>query len=130
MRVVDGFDGLRHDAVIGGGDEHDDVGGFGAAGTHAGEGFVTGRIEEHDLASEGGRRLVGDGNLVCADVLGDAARFASGYVGGADGIEQRGFAVIDVAHDGDDGRTRHGFRAFFAALGRLRSYLSQPVLRR
>ena len=116
VRVVDGFDGLGHDAVIGGGDEHDDVGGFGSARTHAGEGFVTGRIEEDDLASEGGRRFVGDGNLVCADVLGDAASFASGYVGGADGIEERGLAVIDVAHDGDNGRTRDGFRAFLAAL--------------
>jgi hypothetical protein len=39
-------------------------------------------------------------------VLRDAARFASGHIGRADGIEQRGLAVIDVAHDGDDGRTR------------------------
>jgi len=57
VRVVDGFDGLGHDAVIGGGDEHDDVGGFGSARTHAGEGFVTGRIEEDDLAPEGGSDL-------------------------------------------------------------------------
>ena len=35
MSVVDGLDRLRHDAVVGGDDEHDDVGGFGAAGAHA-----------------------------------------------------------------------------------------------
>ena len=49
--VIDGFERLRHHAVIGGHDQHDDVGGLGAARTHAGEGFVTGRIEEHDLAA-------------------------------------------------------------------------------
>ena len=29
------------------------------------------------------------------------------HVGLADGVEQRGLAVVDVAHDGDDRRTRH-----------------------
>ncbi len=117
VSVVDGLDGLRHDAIVGSGDENDDVSGFGAAGTHAGEGLVAGGIEEDDLASEGGRGLVGDANFVGADVLGDAAGFAAGNVGGANGIEERGFAVIDVAHDGDDGRTGNGFDAFLAGLG-------------
>ena len=42
-------------------------------------------------------------HLVRADVLGDAAGFATGHVGFADGVEQRGLTVIDVAHDGDHG---------------------------
>ena len=51
--VIDGFEGLGHDAVIGSDDHDDDVGDLGAASTHAGEGFVTGGIEEDDLAAEG-----------------------------------------------------------------------------
>ena len=45
--------------------------------------------------------------LVGADVLGDAAGLAPGHVGFADGVEQRGLAVVDVAHDGDHGRALH-----------------------
>ena len=39
-------------------------------------------------------------------MLGDAAGLAGNHVGVADGVEQRGLAVIDMAHDGDDRRTR------------------------
>ena len=42
---------------------------------------------------------------VRADVLGDAARLARGDAGLADVVQQRGLAVVDVAHDGDDRRT-------------------------
>src|SRR6185503_12047002 len=94
----------RHHAVVGGDDDHDDVGDLGAAGAHAGEGLVARGIEEDDLAAEGGRVFLGDADLVGADVLRDAAGFAGCDVGGADGVEQRGLAVVDVAHDGDDGR--------------------------
>ena len=44
-------------------------------------------------------------DLVGADVLGDAACLAFHDVGAADAVEQQGLAVVDVAHDGDDGRT-------------------------
>ena len=43
-------------------------------------------------------------------MLGDAARLGRGNVGRADGVEQRGLAVVDVAHDGDDGRARQQAR--------------------
>ncbi len=102
--VIDGLEGLRHDAVVCCDDDDDDVGDLGSAGTHAGEGFVAGGVEEDDLATEGGGVGLGDFDLVGADVLGDASGFAAGDVGGADGVEERGFAVVDVAHDGDDGR--------------------------
>ena len=39
-------------------------------------------------------------------MLGDAAGFAGDHISLTNGVEQRGLAVIDVAHDGDDGRTR------------------------
>jgi hypothetical protein len=44
-------------------------------------------------------------HVVRADVLGDATRFAGGDLGAADVVEQRGLAVVDVAHDGDHRRT-------------------------
>ena len=43
-------------------------------------------------------------DLVGADVLGDAAGLAGGDLGLADRVEQRGLAVVDVAHDRDDRR--------------------------
>ena len=58
--VVDGLDGLGHDAVVGCDDDDDDVGDLGAACTHAGEGLVTRGIEEDDLAAERGRIGLGD----------------------------------------------------------------------
>ena len=39
-------------------------------------------------------------------MLGDAAGFAGRHFGRADGVKERGLAVVDVAHDGDHGRTR------------------------
>ncbi len=104
--VIDGFERLRHDAVVGRHHQNDDVGDFGAAGAHAGERFVAGRIDEHDLAAV----LL---DVIGADVLRDAAGFALGDVGCADGVEQRSLAVIDVAHDGDHGRAPHAILGHF-----------------
>jgi hypothetical protein len=54
LGVVDGLEGLGHDAVVGGDHDDHDVGDLGAAGSHAGEGFVAGGVEEDDLAAEAG----------------------------------------------------------------------------
>ena len=116
LGVVDGLNGLRHDSVVGGDHQDHDVGDLGAAGAHAGKGFVARGVEEDDLAAKGRRVGVGDLHLVGADVLGDAAGFAFGHVGGADGVEQAGFAVIDVAHDGDHRRTGDGVEDRFVLL--------------
>ena len=62
LGVVDRLDRLRHDAVVGGDDEHDDVGGLGATGAHLGERGVAGRVEERDLA----RRSARPGRRRCA----------------------------------------------------------------
>ncbi len=48
LGVVDRLDGLRHDAVVGGDHQHDDVGDLGAARAHRGEGLVARRVEEGD----------------------------------------------------------------------------------
>ena len=95
--VVDGLLGLRLDAVVGGDDDHRDVGDLGAAGAHGGERLVARGVEEGD-------RLAVVVDLVGADVLGDAAGLARGDLGLADRVQQRRLAVVDVAHDRDDRR--------------------------
>ena len=109
FRVLDGLDRLRHDAVVGRDDEHDDVRDLGAARAHGREGRVARRVEERDAAF---RRL----DVVGADVLRDAARLARGHLRAPDVVEQRRLAVVDVAHDRDDGRASN-------RLGRARGLL-------
>ncbi|CRH78405.1 Uncharacterised protein [Chlamydia trachomatis] len=46
-------------------------------------------------------------NLVGADVLRNATVLGVDHVGVTDRVKQLGLAVVDVAHDGDDRRTRH-----------------------
>ena len=55
-------------------------------------------------------------NKIGADVLCNSAGFRLGYVGFADNIEQGGFAMVHVAHDGNYRRT---FLQFFRAVGFL-----------
>jgi hypothetical protein len=47
-------------------------------------------------------------DVIGADVLRNAARLARCDFRATDVVEQRGLAVIDMAHDGDDGRARYG----------------------
>jgi len=47
-------------------------------------------------------------DLVRPDVLGDATGFTGDDVGLADLVEQQRLAVVDVTHDGHDGRTWRG----------------------
>src|SRR5699024_9451317 len=61
--------------------------------------------------------LVLDLHLIGADVLGDAAGLPGADLRLADRIQQAGLAVVDVAHDGDDGRTRQA--VLVALLGEL-----------
>ncbi len=98
--VADGFFGLRHDAVVGGDDQHGDIGDVGAASPHFGEGFVTRRIDEGDLAGP----ILFD--FVGANVLRDAAAFAADHVDADDLVQQRRLAVVDVTQERDDRRAR------------------------
>src|SRR5205823_13919592 len=66
--VINGFQSLRHHAIVGSHYQHYDVGGLCAARTLASESFVTWRIEEDDLASECRRFLVHDRHFVSANV--------------------------------------------------------------
>ena len=99
LGVIDGLHRLRLDAVIGGHHQHDDIRHLGASLAHGGKRLVAWRVDKGDLLA--GRRH----HLIGADMLGDAAGFLAHHVGRADGVEQRGLAVIDVAHDGHHRRT-------------------------
>src|SRR4051812_10448191 len=99
LGVVERLDRLRHDAVVSGDHQDDDVGHLRATGTHRGERLVTRGVDEGDralLALQLGDDLVG------ADVLGDAAGLPRHHVGVADRVQQLGLPVVDVTHDGDD----------------------------
>ena len=110
-RVRDRLLRLWHDAVVGGDDEHGDVGGLRAAGAHGSERLVAWRVEERDPAA-------GVLDLVGADVLRDAARLGLDDGRLADRVEQRRLAVVDVTHDRDHGRPRG--EVFLGVLVRLR----------
>ena len=99
LRVVDGLDGLRHDAVVRRHDQDDDVGHLGAASTHGGKRLVARGVDEGDLTAVD----VDDGS---ADVLRDAAGLARGNAGMANRVERGRLAVVDMTHNGDHGRTR------------------------
>ena len=95
LGVVNRLNGLRHDAVVRRDDQNRHVGDGGAARAHRGESRVSRRIEEGDDPFIGL-------DLISADVLCDAARLARDDVRFADGVQQRGLAVVDVTHHDDD----------------------------
>ena len=105
--MVNRFNGLRHDAVVGRHDENHDVGYSRTTRPHRRKGRVPRGVEERHAAT------VFHADHVRPDVLGNASRLAYRPPCFAQVVEQRGFAVIDVAHDGDDRRPRLGFADFF-----------------
>ena len=53
---------------------------------------------------EGHLTALGQGNVVCTDVLRDAPGFTRDYVGISDEVQQRGLSVVNVTHHGDNRR--------------------------
>lgn len=119
----DDFLSLRLDAIVGSDDEDGDVRDARAARSHRREGGMAGRVEESDgcvafperLCSGGRlpfsfrpqvRHHALDADLERSDVLRDAAGFATRDRGGPQRIEQRGLAMVDVAKDTGNGRSR------------------------
>ena len=104
--MVNGFNSLRHNAVIGCHYQNGDIGYLSAAGAHGGKSFMSGGIQKGDF-------LAVDFHLVSADMLSNTAGFGIHDIGLADGIQQSGLAVVDMAHNGDHGRTRLKVGTFF-----------------
>ena len=90
--MVDGFNGLGHDAVVGSDHQNGNIGAHGAALTHGGKGSVTGRIQE-------GQRLTVHIHGVSADMLGNAAGFAGDHIGLTHSVQKRGLTMVNMAHD-------------------------------
>ena len=107
LGMVDCLDGLRHDAVIRCDNQNRNIGDLCAAGTHGRKCRMARGVEEGD-------RTAVDLDAVCTDVLRDAAGFACGNVGLADGVEQGGLTVVDMAHDDDNRASR--LEVFFLVL--------------
>ena len=118
LGVVERLDGLRHHAVIGRHDQHDDVGGRRTAGPHGGERLVTRGVDEGDRPV---LAVVLDVDLVGTDVLGDAAGLVAHDIGLADRVEQPRLAVVDVTHDGDDRRPGERFSSSPSSSPKVRS---------
>ena len=106
--MVDGLLGLRHDVVIGSHDDDGNVGDLCTTGTHGGERLMTGCIKEGDMAA------IGQGDVVCTDVLGDTTGLTCNHVGLSDIVEQRCLAMVHMAHHRDDGGT--GLQVFLVVL--------------
>ena len=61
-------------------------------------------------------------------MLRNSAGLATSHVSKANGVEQRGLTVIDMAHDGDDWRTRASFRrSSFACGGGIRNFFRRVL---
>ena len=94
--VVDCFNSLGHDTVVCCNNKDSNIGAKCATGTHCGECFVSGSIEEGDGASAFG------GNSVCTEVLGDTACFAGSNMCASDIVEDGSLTVVNVAHYADN----------------------------
>ena len=108
LGVVDSFDGLGHDAVVGSYHQDRNIGSLGTAGTHGGERFVAGGIQEGNVTAV-------QIHTVRTDVLGDTAGLAGGHAGVTDGVKQGGLTVVNVAHDAHNGCA--GFQILGVLLG-------------
>ena len=100
LTMLNCFDRLRHQTVIGRDHKDDNIGNAGAALAHLRECFVARCVKERNYAAIFGL------HLICANMLRNSAGFARHYIGSAQRIEQAGFTMIDMAHHRNNGRTR------------------------
>jgi len=113
LGMIDRLDGLRHDPVVGGHDQYRDIRHVGATGTHLRKRLMAGRIQESDGLALRQR------NHARADVLRDSTALVRHDIRLANRVQQRGLAVIDMPHHGDDRRSRLEVRGLFADFERL-----------
>ena len=102
LSMVQGLNGLRHDAIVSCNNQDCDVGYLSTTSTHRREGFVTWGVNEGDQAIG---TFVVRVNLVGTNVLGNTTRFSGNDVCFADCIQQTCLTVVDVTHHGDHRRT-------------------------
>ena len=96
--MVDRFNCLGHNAVVCCYDQNGNVCTLCASGTHGCKRLMARRIQKCDLLTT---CIYG----ISADMLGDATCFTGRYMSLADGVQQGGFAMIDMAHNRNNRRT-------------------------
>ena len=99
LGMLNGFNRLRHQAVIGCHDQNYDIRYRGTALTHLRERFVPWGIEEGD------DRAILCLYLIRANMLRDSASFASHNICTAQGVQKRCLTMVDMPHHGHDRRT-------------------------
>ena len=100
--MFDGFARLRHHTVIRRYHQNHDIGRLRTTRPHGGKRLVARGIQKSDYTTLGR-------DVVSANMLGNAPCFAHRHFGTADVIQQRGFAMIHVAHYGHHRCTRQQF---------------------
>ena len=121
LSMVDSLDGLRHYTVICCYNQNCNVGYLCAAGTHSCESLMARGIQEYNLLA-----LVV--YLISTDVLGNTAGLAGSNVGFADSVQQGGFTMVNVAHNGNNRRTRNAFFRRIVNLWNLGRILFRSLL--
>ena len=96
--MVNSFNRLRHNAVVGSNYQHHNIRDFSTAGAHGGKGGVARCVYEGNLLPRGNL------DLISTDVLRNATGLALGHISGTKGVQQRGLAVVDMSHNRHDGR--------------------------
>ena len=99
LGMLNGFNRLRHQAVISCDDQDYDIRYRGTALTHLRERFVPWGIEEGD------DRAILCLHLIRANMLRDSASFASHNICTAQGVQKRCLTMVDMPHHGHDRRT-------------------------
>ena len=99
---IDGFDSLWLDTIISSNHNNDDIGQHSAMLTNGGEGLVTRGVKKCD-------ETVIVFELIGRNMLCDAAGFVINGLLVKESVEKGGLAVVNVAHDGNHGRTPDGF---------------------
>ncbi len=97
--MCNGFTSLRHDTIVSGDYEHDNICALRTTCAHLSKRGMTGCIKECDETS-----LLF--NLIRADMLSDTASFTGRHFRLTDGIQQAGLAVIDMTENGHHWRAR------------------------
>ena len=93
--MSNGLFGLRHNTIISSDNQNHDISTLGTACTHRGKCCVPWGIQETDHAVSGFY-------MVGTNVLGNTAGLALRNTRLADVVQQRGLAMVYVAHNGHD----------------------------
>ena len=106
LGVIDRFNRLRHEPIVGRDNKDNDVGNIGAARSHCREGSVPWCVDKRE------RRPVAT-DAIGADMLRDSASLARSNTCLPNSVHQRCLPMINVSHERDNGCPRLEFFFLF-----------------